>query len=283
VKRSEVWLPCRTSRLRVDGGNVQSLVGPQAGNRPGGDYQLRLFFRKLRTNLSGQRVDGRPQQGGNIALAPRNRGYPATTPRSSSRAQPSPNGVISHGTFEDYCRERWDLSKAHAYETMDASKVAAVLDAETSENLGQSIPSPRSSWTVRPLAKVLRETNEQQPPTAAQIPLNPLQSPDGKPSGRGPNLRCLQDFSRRAMSPPEREVAGSNPAGRAHERPANTGFFSSSVRTELAQRRTEDSHTGTVRIDVPADHAPKHRHRPGRGSACSRGEAGSRPSDEVTR
>jgi hypothetical protein len=33
----------------------------------------------------------------------------------------------THGTFEDYCRDRWEMSATHAYRQIEAAKVVAVL------------------------------------------------------------------------------------------------------------------------------------------------------------
>lgn len=64
-------------------------------------------------------------------------------------------------TFVDYCRERWDFSESRAYQQIDAARVVALLEAETSTDRGGNVPSPRSEWTIRPLAKVLHERGEE--------------------------------------------------------------------------------------------------------------------------
>jgi hypothetical protein len=51
-----------------------------------------------------------------------------------------------HATFEDYCRERWQISRAHANRYIDASTVAGVLSP-----IGD-VPSRESH--VRPLTRV---------------------------------------------------------------------------------------------------------------------------------
>ena len=65
----------------------------------------------------------------------------------------------SHGTFEEYCRERWGMARSTAYQLVDASKVV--------ENVrhGGQIPPPESERQARPLAKLPAE--EQAPPCPA--------------------------------------------------------------------------------------------------------------------
>jgi hypothetical protein len=45
----------------------------------------------------------------------------------------------SHGTFEQYCAERWGMNRARAYQLMDSARVVAVLgDPEDLRNEGQA-------------------------------------------------------------------------------------------------------------------------------------------------
>jgi hypothetical protein len=58
----------------------------------------------------------------------------------------------NYATFEQYCEERWDLQKAHAYRLMDAAEFAAkVSQRET--------PIPSSERHIRPLLERL-ETDD---------------------------------------------------------------------------------------------------------------------------
>lgn len=52
----------------------------------------------------------------------------------------------SHGTFEDYCRERWGFKKAHAYRLMESAQVVARLSP-----MGDV---PQSERQARPLARL---------------------------------------------------------------------------------------------------------------------------------
>lgn len=64
----------------------------------------------------------------------------------------------SHGTFEEYCRERWGMSRPRAYQLIEsASTVSTLVD--------KGIEPPQSERQARPLAKLPAE--EQAPPCPA--------------------------------------------------------------------------------------------------------------------
>lgn len=56
------------------------------------------------------------------------------------------------GTFEDYCQDRWDLQKSHAYRLIDAAEVAADLSPN-----GGNQQQPKNERQVRPLTQLPRE------------------------------------------------------------------------------------------------------------------------------
>ena len=60
----------------------------------------------------------------------------------------------SYGTFEDYCRERWGMKRAHAYRLIESSAVVG--------NLSPIGDIPATESQARPLAKLPAE--EQAPP-----------------------------------------------------------------------------------------------------------------------
>lgn len=53
-----------------------------------------------------------------------------------------------YGTFEDYCRQRWGMSKVHAYRLIDAAQVVANLESN------QLVTLPASEAQARPLSKL---------------------------------------------------------------------------------------------------------------------------------
>lgn len=63
-----------------------------------------------------------------------------------------------YGTFEDYCRQRWEFSRSRAHQLMDAAEttelVSTVVDKAESST---SIVQPRSEGQLRPLAKLRNE------------------------------------------------------------------------------------------------------------------------------
>jgi len=56
------------------------------------------------------------------------------------------------GTFDDYCRDRWGISKMHAYRLMDAAEVSGVLKSN-------QLVTPQTESQARPLARL--EPDEQ--------------------------------------------------------------------------------------------------------------------------
>lgn len=56
-----------------------------------------------------------------------------------------------YGTFEDYCRERWHMSRARAYQMIEAASVVGDLSTTV------DIPAPASERQVRELAAVPAE------------------------------------------------------------------------------------------------------------------------------
>ena len=62
----------------------------------------------------------------------------------------------SHGTFEEYCRERWGMSRSYAHRMIESSAVVEMLP------IGNK---PATESQARPLAKLPAE--EQAPPCPA--------------------------------------------------------------------------------------------------------------------
>lgn len=57
---------------------------------------------------------------------------------------------VGHRTFEDYCRERWDLSRPYAYNLIDAAAVSAIADTA-------GLPVPASEAVARALVPLKRD------------------------------------------------------------------------------------------------------------------------------
>ena len=80
-----------------------------------------------------------------------------------------------HGTFEDYCRERWNLTRPRAYQLIDAAQVADVVSTNV------DTPAPQTESVARELAPLRSEPTELreawtatverhgEQPTAAQV------------------------------------------------------------------------------------------------------------------
>jgi hypothetical protein len=56
-------------------------------------------------------------------------------------------------TFEDYCRERWDMGRNNANKT--------ILSARVVDAVGSTLPKPQSARQALPLAKVLDDKGEE--------------------------------------------------------------------------------------------------------------------------
>lgn len=52
----------------------------------------------------------------------------------------------THGTFEGYCRDRWEFNRAHAYRLIDSAQVV--------ENVSHGIQKPTNERQARPLARL---------------------------------------------------------------------------------------------------------------------------------
>jgi hypothetical protein len=71
-----------------------------------------------------------------------------------------------YGTFEEYCRQRWGIERAHAYRLINASKVAGNVSP-----IGDIQPTSESQ--VRPLAKLEPEEQREVWEKATQANPNP--------------------------------------------------------------------------------------------------------------
>src|SRR5262245_27285617 len=56
--------------------------------------------------------------------------------------------AAGYENFESYCQGRWQLSRARAYQLIDAAEIADGLSTNV------DIPEPRNEAQVRPLAKL---------------------------------------------------------------------------------------------------------------------------------
>jgi hypothetical protein len=58
----------------------------------------------------------------------------------------------SHGTFEEYCQDKWAIGRNYAKKQIAAASVVAAL--------GTDVPKPRNEATARPLASLLDRPDE---------------------------------------------------------------------------------------------------------------------------
>jgi hypothetical protein len=78
----------------------------------------------------------------------------------------------THGTFEDYCRERWEMSKTQANRLIAAATVLHNIvkvkeSKDIAEHLTESAVRPLTSLTPAQQQKVMRKVVEKAPPPVA--------------------------------------------------------------------------------------------------------------------
>jgi hypothetical protein len=56
---------------------------------------------------------------------------------------------VEHGTFEDFCKLKWNLKQSRAYQMMDAAKATMNVKSSTMVEV-----SPTSERQARPLTKL---------------------------------------------------------------------------------------------------------------------------------
>lgn len=78
----------------------------------------------------------------------------------------------THGTFDDYCRERWDMSKTNANRLIAAASVLHNIEKvkeskDIAEHLTESAVRPLTGLTPAQQQKVIRKVVEKAPPPVA--------------------------------------------------------------------------------------------------------------------
>lgn len=78
----------------------------------------------------------------------------------------------THGTFEDYCRERWEMSKTQANRLIAAAQVIHNIEKvkeskDIAEHLSESAVRPLTGLTPAQQQKVMRKVVEKAPPPIA--------------------------------------------------------------------------------------------------------------------
>ena len=74
----------------------------------------------------------------------------------------------NHGTFEDYCQQRWQMSKAHAYRMIDAAEVVSPIG-------DSGLPLPANEGQARELGRVPE-------PDRAEVWRETVERTEGKPT-----------------------------------------------------------------------------------------------------
>lgn len=72
----------------------------------------------------------------------------------------------AHGTFEDYCRERWSLSLSRSYQLIDAAQVSTVVEITNERQARELAPLRNEPEQMR---EAWAEANEGGEPTALKV------------------------------------------------------------------------------------------------------------------
>jgi hypothetical protein len=90
---------------------------------------------------------------------------------------------LTHATFEDYCRQRWNLSRPRAYEMIGAAEVvSAIADTE--------LPTPSNEGQARALRSVPE-------PERADVWREAVERTDGKPTAK-----VVSEIAKERVAPP---------------------------------------------------------------------------------
>lgn len=130
-----------------------------------------------------------------------------------------------HGTFEDYCRERWQMSARHAQNLLKHGQILRVMEASADPKIGTIVPKIKEAHT--------REVADLPPEQAAAIVTETVESTGGKPTAK-----AVRDTRAARERPPSRSP------GRGDSKPPRDEFAvqrSKTVKTaEALQRAFED-------------------------------------------
>ncbi|MFC1895061.1 hypothetical protein ACFL0Q_00140 [Thermodesulfobacteriota bacterium] len=97
--------------------------------------------------------------------------------------------VLGYSTFEEYCRDRWDMSHRHAYRLLESASVVENLKCD------QLVTQPLNESQARPLTRLPAETQAK----AWQEVLNT--APEGKVTARHVTTVVAQ-YIRGGLPPP---------------------------------------------------------------------------------
>lgn len=93
----------------------------------------------------------------------------------------------THGTFEDYCQRRWQMSRAHAYRMIEAAEVVSPIG-------DTDLPLPANEGQARELARIPE-------PDRAEVWRAVIERADGKPTAAA----IRETYTARTTATPEPE------------------------------------------------------------------------------
>ena len=95
-----------------------------------------------------------------------------------------------HGTFEDYCQQRWQMSKAHAYRMIDAAEVVSPIG-------DSGLPLPANEGQARELGRVPEAER-------ATVWAETVERTDGKPTAAA----VRETYEQRQNPPSDDDLLG---------------------------------------------------------------------------
>jgi len=77
----------------------------------------------------------------------------------------------THGTFENYCRERWDLKERRVYQLMDAAKTCTIVQVSTESQARELVPLLSNPGMMREVVEIVAEQGRRngKPVTASDL------------------------------------------------------------------------------------------------------------------
>ena len=142
-----------------------------------------------------------------------------------------------YGSFEEYCRDRWDIERSHAYRLMDSAKVMANLKDSP---IGELLPANESQ--ARPLASL--------PPEQQAEAWN--KAVKSAPKGKKPTAGLVQQIVDRIRSKTSREkrLLKANEGWTTEQLKDDTELFDAfkSIASVYGNDDTKAIRTGTVQL-----------------------------------
>lgn len=136
----------------------------------------------------------------------------------------------THGTFEDYCRDRWGFNRKRAAQMIEAAEVVSTM-------VDTDLPAPQNERQARALAAVPE-------PDRAEVWRETLDHTDGKPTARAIAERVQQRTAEL------RDQAARQEARRAEDEEFWSDVADQAVKSGAAQRIADERPYGIAAVGI---------------------------------